>query len=281
MVTMVTATKVTGSRMKRRAFSAPPATRHPTQSMSQSSSLVLNLRSQKLVENDSGYRIWQTKTSQKTVDGEKTALVLCDVWDRHHCRGAEERLARLLPRMHDVVRAVRGAGGLIVHAPSGTMAFYEDSLARKRVSDAPRVEPPPDRDLDDPPLPIDGEDSCDTEDSGDSPWTRQHAAIEIDDSVDVISDEGKELHPVYVQRGIEQVFIMGVHTNMCVLHRTFAIKQMVRWGYEIALVRDLTDTMYNPARPPYVSHEEGTGLTIGYVEKFWCPTILSNDLVGP
>ena len=70
-----------------------------------------------------------------------------------------------------------------------------------------------------------------------------------------------------VQPGIEHLFIMGVHTNMCVLNRSFAIKQMVRWGKQVALVRDLTDAMYNPARPPYVSHAEGTDLVIGYIER--------------
>ena len=34
------------------------------------------------------------------------------------------------------------------------------------------------------------------------------------------------------------------------------------------------------ARPPYVSHEEGTQLVIGYIEKFWCPTITSADIIG-
>jgi hypothetical protein len=74
------------------------------------------------------------------------------------------------------------------------------------------------------------------------------------------------------------MLILGVHTNMCVLHRSFGIKQMVRWGVEPVLIRDLTDTMYNPAMPPYVSHDEGTRLTIEYIEKFWCPTVLSDDL---
>ncbi len=46
----------------------------------------------------------------------------------------------------------------------------------------------------------------------------------------------------------------------------------------IVLTRDLTDAMYNPYRPPYVSHEEGTRLIIEYIEKFWCPTMLSSDL---
>jgi len=71
-----------------------------------------------------------------------------------------------------------------------------------------------------------------------------------------------------------------VHTNMCVLHRTFAIKQMVRWGKSVALIRDLTDAMYNPAKSPYVSHDAGTQLIIEFIEKFWCSTILSDDLIS-
>jgi len=74
------------------------------------------------------------------------------------------------------------------------------------------------------------------------------------------------------------VLVMGVHTNMCVLNRSFAIKQMVRWGMRVALIRDLTDAMYNPARPPYVSHAEGTDLVIGYIERFWCPSVDSREI---
>jgi hypothetical protein len=53
---------------------------------------------------------------------------------------------------------------------------------------------------------------------------------------------------------------------------------MVRWGIHPILIRDLTDPMYNPAMSPFVSHEAGTDLVIGYIEKFWCPTTLSSDL---
>jgi len=54
---------------------------------------------------------------------------------------------------------------------------------------------------------------------------------------------------------------------------------MTKWGVNIMLCRDLTDAMYNPAKPPYVSHEEGTRLIIEYIEKFWCPTVESGNLV--
>ena len=81
-------------------------------------------------------------------------------------------------------------------------------------------------------------------------------------------------------RGIGNLLIMGVHTNMCVLNRSFAIKQMVRWGKNVVLVRDLTDAMYDPAMPPYVSHDEGTRLVVEYIEKFWCPTVLSGEILA-
>ncbi len=74
------------------------------------------------------------------------------------------------------------------------------------------------------------------------------------------------------------MLIMGVHTNMCILNRSFGIKALVQWGVDTALVRDLTDTMYNPALRPYVAHEEGTRLMVEHIEKFWCPMLTSDEL---
>jgi type 1 glutamine amidotransferase len=45
-------------------------------------------------------------------------------------------------------------------------------------------------------------------------------------------------------------------------------------------MRDLTDTMYNPARWPHVSHFRGTDLIVEHIEKFVCPTITSDQLLG-
>ena len=54
---------------------------------------------------------------------------------------------------------------------------------------------------------------------------------------------------------------------------------MTKWGVHCILVRDLTDAMYNPARRPFVSHEQGTELVIEHIEKYWAPTVTSKDLV--
>jgi nicotinamidase-related amidase len=243
--------------------------------------LKLNLRSQALVQDATGHNVWQATTTPAAWKPSETALILCDVWDRHWCRGANERLAAMLPRMNQTVKAARAAGVTIIHAPSETMDFYKDSPARKRMQEAPATAMPAAKKRDAPPLPVDASDQgSDTgEKSWFKAWSRQHPAIEIDESRDGVSDNGHEVWNFMQARGIRNVVIMGVHTNMCILNRPVAIKALVERGVNVALVRDLTDTMYNPARSPYVSHEEGTRLVVEYIEKFWCPTVASDDLL--
>jgi len=240
-------------------------------------------RTQALALDDYGRNVWRVVEKKVETQPQQTALILCDLWDDHYCDAAVDRLEEMLPRIAEVVDAARRRGALIVHAPSNTMEVYTDNPARKRAIDAPSVEPPADRQRADPPLPVDGapETCCDT--PGCKPersYTRQHEAVVIDSERDVICDDGRVCLNVFNQFGIKHVIILGVHTNMCIMLRSFGIKQLVRWGVDVALVRDLTDTLYNPATWPYVPHEEGTRLVVEFIEKFWCPTIDSHDLIG-
>lgn len=240
--------------------------------------LRFHLRTQELVQDERGYSSWRPLTTVKDVFANACALILCDVWDNHWSRGATERVSQLAPRLNRVVREAREQGVQIIHAPSETMAAYAQSPARQRMMTIPQVELPSLVNHPNPSLPID--DSDGGSDTGEASWykawTCQHHAIEIDQEKDVISDDGQEIYSFIRHRGIEQVLIAGVHTNMCVLRRPFAIMALVRRGIPVALVRDLTDAMYNPAMRPYVSHDEGTRLVVDYIEKFWCPSITSD-----
>ena len=241
---------------------------------------TLNLRQVWLVSDENGWAQWATFHEERKYQGSSVAIIVCDMWDNHWSRGAAERVNMMAPKMKQVLHAAREKGAHILHAPSDTLDFYKDSPARQRMLSLPNLPLPQSIDHVDPPLPID--DSDGGSDTGETTsfwaWSRQHPVLEIDESCDSISDSGEEIYRYIQQNQIEQVLIMGVHTNMCVLNRSFGIKQMVRWGVPIALVRDLTDTMYNPAMVPYVSHDKGTELVIGYIERFWCPTILSSQL---
>jgi len=241
--------------------------------------LELNLRTQVVTREGSGF--WQQATVPKRFPADETALLLCDVWDDHWCSGAARRVDAMVGRMNEVVASARKAGVQVIHAPSGTMQFYALTPQRRRIVDTPQVETPEPLDLPiPPPLPIDDSDGgCDTGDETQKrAWTRQHAGIEIAEN-DVISDDGEEVYSFLRTVGIANLLVMGVHTNMCVLNRSFAIKQMTAWGIRCVLIRDLTDTMYNPARSPYVSHDRGTELVVEYIERHWCPSMLSRDLL--
>jgi hypothetical protein len=147
---------------------------------------------------------------------------------------------------------------------------------------AKKVEMPKALTLPDPKCPVDDSDGgCDDENPVKSfkAWSRQHPAIEIDETHDGITDNGQEVYNLMAEKGIKNLLVMGVHTNMCILHRTFAIKPMTRVGVKCILIRDLTDAMYNPKMKPNVTHDEGTERIIRFIELNWCPSMLSADLL--
>jgi hypothetical protein len=110
-------------------------------------------------------------------------------------------------------------------------------------------------------------------------WKSEMPALEIKDG-DAISDSGIEIWNLMEQRGIKNVLLLGVHLNMCVLGRPFGLRNMATAGKNVALVRDLTDTMYNPRSRPFVSHHRGTELMVEHVEKWVCPSVTSDQFLG-
>jgi len=239
----------------------------------------LHLRSQ--LQPFKGSDEWHIVDLERSVPIEQTALLLCDIWNIHWCKSATYRCGKIAKNTNQVANSARQKGAQIIHAPSDTMDFYQDFEQRQMMKNLARVEMPQPLDLPDPPQPIDASDGgCDDEPQCKSggPWTRQDPVIEIGPN-DGISDNGQEVYNLLQTKGISTLLIMGVHTNMCILGRSFSIKAMTRLGIDCILVRDLTDAMYNPRKSPFVSHQAGTNLVIGYIEKYWCPTILSQDLL--
>jgi nicotinamidase-related amidase len=243
-------------------------------------------------------------TKQETWEPAKTAFIVCDMWDLHHCKNAVKREEEMAPRMNLVLEKARAQGVFIIHAPSSCMAAYEKHPARARAKAAPAAATLP-KGIDQwcrkitaeskVPYPLDQTDGGEDDDAEEhqqwaaelsakglnprAPWTRQTELVKIHDE-DAISDSGVEIWNLLEQRGITNVILVGVHLNMCVTGRPFGLRQMAQNGKHVVLMRDMTDTMYNPARWPYVSHHRGTELFVEYVEKVICPTITSDQFLG-
>ena len=223
-------------------------------------------------------------------DAAKTAVIICDMWDDHNCKSAARRVGEMVPRLNEFLRAARAQGALVIHCPSDVVKFYDGTPQRKLAQEAPlasaapEIKPRPYDAKCEGPWPFDNTQwgctdtpLCPIQKT--YPWTREHKDIEIAPG-DAISDKGTEIYNLCEARGIQNILMTGVHTNYCIVGRSFGIRQMVMLKRNIVLVRDLTDSLYNPRNPPNVSHERGTELVIEHIEKYWCPSIASSDVVG-
>jgi nicotinamidase-related amidase/type 1 glutamine amidotransferase len=243
---------------------------------------------EKRIPSDSDYGSFLIVNEIQEWNPLETAIIICDMWDVHWCKGASERVAEMAPYINEVVSIARKKGILIVHAPSSCMDYYKNYPARKlgQKYKSERAKRIISNDLleseEGAVWPVDQKDGgcdCDPQCTVGEPWTKQIDAIKIEDQ-DAISDSGVEIAGLFEAKGIKNVILMGVHENMCVIGRSFGLRNMVRLGMNVVLMRDLTDTMYNSKQWPVVSHYTGTSLMTEYIEKYVCPSMVSGDLTG-
>lgn len=265
----------------------------------------LDFRLRSRVETAPASGRYQVVERAETWDPKETAIIVCDMWDYHHCLNAVRRGQEMTPRMEHVLKTARDRGVQIIHAPSGCMDAYRDHPARVRARETPRSKslpaeigkwcykiPAEEKGT----YPIDQSNGGEDDDPAEhaawaakltamgrdpkAPWKAQTDGLTIVPETDLISDSGEEIWSILEQREIKNVVLLGVHLNMCVLGRPFGLRQMAKNGRHVVLMRDLTDTMYDPQSAPRVSHFTGTDLMVEHVEKFVCPTVTSDQLLG-
>ncbi|WP_081444947.1 ThuA domain-containing protein [Blastopirellula marina] len=265
--------------------------------------LQMKLRSQQETKPDSG--LYHPQTHDERWKPEQTAIIVCDMWDLHTCQNAVLRGQEFAPRLNDLLKQARDQGVTIIHAPSGCMANYAEHPARLRAEQTPKAGDIP-ADInqwchqipaeENGVYPVDQADGGNDDDAQQRaawkasltaqkrnparPWIKQTDLLPIDPARDYISDQGDEVWSILAARNIDNVILTGVHTNMCVLGRPFGLRQLAKNGKNVVLMRDLTDTMYNPASWPYVNHFTGTDLIVSHIEKHVCPTVSSNQILG-
>lgn len=222
----------------------------------------------------------------------ETAIIICDMWNQHWCKHATARVAELAPAMNEVLTIARGKGVKIIHAPSETLNTYKNHPARKRAlaysknvknSWAGKLATENGA-----PWPVDavrgGCPECKTY----YPWKSQIATLPIKNE-DFISDNGAEVFGYLKDKGVKNVILMGVHTNMCIVGCPFGLRAMRHAGFNAALMRDMTDLSYNNVigretgpgtGSPHVNHFSGLDLVVEYIETYIAPTLVSSDFTG-
>ncbi|MDR2761736.1 MAG: isochorismatase family protein [Planctomycetaceae bacterium] len=240
----------------------------------------------------------------------ETAIIVCDMWAFHPCVHATARLEDLAKEMNGVFDKAREKGILIIFAPSShdIDKYYGDLPARKTSAKYRKGFGNP-RHWDfwvhgrggenehshlafdgekDSVWPLPGGDPNCFESHGKTPDFRQTEILKIKDT-DILTDDfvemiGNKEHKdcLFKERGIKNVILMGVHTDMCVIGRPFGCRAMKIAGYNTVLCRDLTDSAWNCASriKGAMDHFRGLDKVVEYIETYICPTITSTDITG-
>eukprot|EP00756_Hemistasia_phaeocysticola_P045499 Hpha_TRINITY_DN19247_c0_g1::TRINITY_DN19247_c0_g1_i1::g.194289::m.194289 len=239
-----------------------------------------------------GRQEWIPREREVTWAAAETGVVIVDMWDKHWCPSATTRVAELAVPMNDFVGRARESGVTVIWAPSDVTDFYTGTPERNNTLNLPEATLPHYKQPDIPTFPLgtstDG--GCDVEAKEHNAWSRQIATLQIQPSDFLISavveknSSQKELNNVISAKKLRHLIYLGVHENMCILNRPFALETMHAWGWtqdNLAVVRDLVDVMYTPRDPPYVSHDEGLRIHTAYVEKFWAGSVSMYDILAP
>jgi nicotinamidase-related amidase len=255
--------------------------------------ISLQMRSLPCVEGDNGVMMpsetdFIFETTESWTPSE-SALIICDMWDRHWCDKSNARLEELAVTLNRVVIEARRKGVKIVHAPSDCMDFYKDYPQRQEAKKYWNTELaaltngdklPSEEDAVLPSI-SPSDEGCECYDcKPHRTWIKQHDSLSIAAN-DLISASGAELGAYFKETGIKNVILTGVTTNMSIVERSFGVRAMKRMGMNVVLMRDMTYLMYNhPPKASFVDRCSGRDPMMEYIEIYVCPTTVSSDFTA-
>lgn len=85
------------------------------------------------------------------------------------------------------------------------------------------------------------------------------------DNRGIVVDNTDILSQYLSEQSVRDVYVMGVHTNMCIVFRKCGILQLLRNKFRVHLVTDLTDARISRFHYPYQEHFQATETLIDYI----------------
>jgi nicotinamidase-related amidase len=241
------------------------------------STLILSLRKhQEFFVNSSELELVE---KEKTFNSSEVAVLVIGMWSGHQCLVADTILHELSPKVNTFLKTCRSKNMKVIFGSSSLTKLPKYVPLRKNMKGLAFAKLV-DRGLSFPPIPFDDSDGGVNQKNPN--FKRDdvdlHPSIEVADT-DAMSDNSKEILNYLYHHNIKLLLVVGVHTNMCVLDRPYGIKNLARYGFPMAIVRDLADPMIKPDGIKVKDRADALDKIIRYTERYFCPSVDSRDMV--
>lgn len=216
---------------------------------------------------------------EKTFDPSQVAVLVVGMWSGHQCKVADRILQELSPKVDTFLKRCRSHEMKIIFGSSSLVKLPKYASLRKNMKNIPFAKLT-DKGLSFPPIPFDDSDGGINERNTEFQRGEvdMNPAIECMD-VDAITDNSKELLNYLHYHKCQLLLVVGVHTNMCVLDRPYGMKNLARYGFPMAIVRDLADPMVKPDGILVKDRDDALQKIIHYIEQYFAPSVDSRDFM--
>ena len=223
------------------------------------------------------------KTNKVTVkpfeiDPKRVGVVLVDPWNWHWCMTATQRFVAMGPRLNKALAGARKLGMQVFLCPTDVAGQYCGWPQRERAMAVEHLEVPAVRELD---MKIDvhvGPCMCGPGLTcvGNYGWDGMNPDLHIAEQ-DLVASGSAEIYSLIREHNLDLLIYMGGHTNMCLLGKPPALKNMWNAGIDCCVARDLNDafTYYGPDEG--FTPDDGTARVVEEIEESNVPTINMAD----
>lgn len=222
------------------------------------------------------------KEGIKKINPENVGVVIIDMWNHHWCKTATNRVSTMVPRFNKSFESARKLGMKIFWAPTDGIAKHMGTIPRERAAAVPYHEMNVTRDLQvnfthrrkgclcGPGIPC----------MGDYGWDGLHPDLNIEDETDYVISSTTELYSLCMELGVTTLIYSGVHTNVCVMGKPPALKNMYNAGIDGYLARDMTDASIAPIPAEGITNEEGTADIVSDIENAGVGSVNFGELMS-
>lgn len=209
---------------------------------------------------------------KEKIDPSRVGIVIIDMWNWHWCKTSAGRVGAMVPRMNKVLEEARKMGMQVFLCPTDVSNNYVGRPQREKALAVKKIPLPKSLEIDCP-HPGAGGCMCGADECiNNGGWDGMAADLIIKEQ-DLISSGPEELYALCKEKGITQLWYMGVHTNNCVLGKPEGMRNMMNYGFSCVLVRDLQDpeTFYDPVKG--ITPDDNNARVVRHFEKFLAPSI--------